>query len=94
MPVRWNYATNKKIINETTFWNYSIFSCDIEASKTAKLTMLNRNTINKYYKLLCNELYSHSPRKYYLSNTTCEIDESYFGAKRFHKDGKLQGLKK
>ena len=70
------------------------FACDIEASKTAKLTMLNRNTINKYYKLFRNEIYSHSPREYYLGNTTCEIDESYFGSKRFHKDGKLQGLKK
>ena len=63
------------------------FACNIEASKTAKLTMLNRNTINKYYKLFRNELYSHSPRKYYLSNFICEIDESYFRAKRFHKDG-------
>ena len=63
------------------------FACDIEDSKTAKLIMLIRNTINKYYKLFRNEIYSHSPRKYFLSNFTCEIDESYFGAKRFHKDG-------
>ncbi len=70
------------------------FACDIEASKTTKLTMLNRNTINKYYKLFRYEIYLHSSREYYLSNTTCEIDESYFGPKRFHKDGKFQGIKK
>ena len=27
------------------------FAVDIEATKTAKLTALNRNTVNKYYQL-------------------------------------------
>ena len=70
------------------------FAVDIEATKTAKLTALNRNTVNKYYQLFRKEIYSHSPRNFYLINTTCEIDESYFGPKRFHKDGIFQGLKK
>ena len=58
-----------------------LFSLDLEADQTAKVTGLSRNTINKYYKafrerivIICE---SDSP----LSGEI-EVDESYFGARR------------
>ena len=70
------------------------FAADIEATKTAQICFLNKNTVNKYYKMFRQEIYKYS-FKYYLKNTTCEIDESYFGPRRFRNcDGKLEGKKK
>ena len=58
-----------------------LFSMDIDATKIAQLTGLNRNTVNRYLKLfreriviLCNQ---SSP-----FTGEIEVDESYFGAKR------------
>lgn len=71
------------------------FASDIEASKASKITLLNRNTVNKYYKLFRQEIYSNYERNFYLKGTTCEIDESYFGPRRFRgSNGKLTGTKK
>ena len=62
-----------------------LFSLDLEADQTAKITGLSRNTINKYYKafrgriaLICEQ---NSPLL-----GEIEVDESYFGAR--HIKGK------
>ena len=58
------------------------FSEDIQASKSAKLLEINRNTVNRYYNLFrtCIFLSSNSSTK--KASGEFELDESYFGAKR------------
>ncbi len=57
------------------------FSLDIEATKIAQLTSLNRNTINKYLRLtrkrIAEECELESP-----FSGEIEVDESFFGARR------------
>jgi len=78
--------TNKYIkrsrISEAKFRHLlRLFSLDIDASNIAKITGLNRNTVNRYLRLirerivdLCNQTSPFSG--------IIEIDESYFGARR------------
>ncbi len=58
-----------------------LFSLDLEADQTAKITGLSRNTINKYYKAFRKRIAAicelNSPLK-----GEIEVDESYFGARR------------
>jgi len=58
-----------------------LFSLDIDASNVAQITGLNRNTVNRYFRLirerivdLCNQTSPFSGE--------IEVDESYFGARR------------
>jgi transposase-like protein len=58
-----------------------LFSLDIDATNIAKITGLNRNTVNRYLRLireriadLCNKTSPFSG--------VIEVDESYFGARR------------
>lgn len=70
-----SYYKIKKIIKH--------FCVDIEASKTAELTGINRNTINRYYNIFRTLIYekqTNELRK--LLKGEIEIDESYFGPKR------------
>ena len=57
------------------------FALDIEATKIARLTGLNRNTINKYLllirKVIALECEQESP-----FSGEVEVDESFFGARR------------
>ena len=57
------------------------FALDIEATKIAKLTGLNRNTINKYLllvrKVIALECEQESP-----FSGEVEVDERFFGARR------------
>jgi transposase len=65
---------------------------DIDAQKTATILDLNRNTINKYFKLFREAIMIHQLMRFKkITSGTAEIDEGYFGAKRkrgFH--GKLK----
>jgi transposase len=58
------------------------FCIDIEASKTAKLLAINRNSVNRFYLLfrLCIAL--EQTRQKALLVGEIELDESYFGATR------------
>ena len=57
------------------------FCIDIEASKTALLLKLNRNTVNRYYGIFRQLIYEHQSRELKRMVGIIEIDESYFGAK-------------
>ncbi len=73
----------KKIIN--------CFCLDINASKTALLLNMNRNTINHWYMEFRRAIYVYQMKECKKMIGKTEIDESYFGAKRvrgFH--GKLK----
>ncbi|MFH1029929.1 MAG: IS1595 family transposase [bacterium] len=58
------------------------FCIDIDASKTAELTELNRNTINRYYNIFRQAIYIKQLNEFKLLIGEAEVDESYFGATR------------
>lgn len=58
------------------------FCIDIDATKTALLLGLNRNTINRWYGIFRQEIYEYQITQKNLFFGRIEIDESYFGAKR------------
>jgi len=72
------------------------FCADIEANKTAYLTGINRNTINRLYKVFREAIYRSriDNLKSVMLTTEVEFDEAYFGSKRIrgktgiHKRGR------
>jgi transposase len=58
------------------------FSLDIDASKTAEITNLNRNTVNRIFGQLRDRIYLSLKSNLSLLDGEIELDESYFGAKR------------
>ena len=57
------------------------FSLDIEATKVAQLTGLNRNTVNKYLLLVRKRIAEECEMESPISGDI-EVDESFFGARR------------
>jgi transposase len=81
MP-RKNKYINRSRVTEAKFRNLvKFFSLDLSAQQIAILTKLNRNTVNRYLKLIRKRIAelceSETPFK-----GEIEVDESYFGAKR------------
>ena len=73
----------KKII-----WHFTV---DVTATQTAKLTGINRNTVNQYYHEFRRLIYINQINEFKQFIGTIELDESYFGTSRvrgFH--GKLK----
>ena len=67
------------------------FCVDLDATKTALLLGLNRNTINRYFKLFREAIYRQRQREAGYLSGAVELDESYFGATRPRgKKGKLK----
>ncbi len=58
------------------------FCFDINATKTALLLNVNRNTINRYFNLFRQKIFEHQTKEFKRILGSVEIDESYFGAKR------------
>jgi transposase-like protein len=58
------------------------FCVDIPSSKTAILTKINRNTINRYYNIFRKIIYSKQVKDLEKIFGKAELDKSYFGAKR------------
>ena len=58
------------------------FYLDILADKTAILTGLNRNTINRWYLIFRKAIYTWQHKEFEKIVGEAEVDESYFGAKR------------
>ena len=81
MP-RKNKYINRSRVTEAKFRELvKYFSLDLDAQQIATLTHLNRNTVNRYLKLIRKRIAelceSETPFK-----GEIEVDESYFGAKR------------
>lgn len=55
---------------------------DINASKTAPLVGMNRNTINHWYNVFRRAIYAHQMQEFKKIFGEAEVDESYFGARR------------
>ena len=58
------------------------FCVDVEASKTAVLIKINRNTINRYYQLFRKVIFLKQTNEFRKLNGEIELDESYFGSRR------------
>lgn len=58
------------------------FCIDIDATKTAQLLSLNRNTINRWYGIFRQVIYEYQMEQKNQLYGSIEVDESYFGAKR------------
>jgi transposase len=59
-----------------------LFCLDIPASKTAKLTNVNRNTVNRLYNLLREYVIKMGLSEQEKFTGEVEVDESYFGPRR------------
>ena len=59
-----------------------LFSLDIEAKKTAKLSGVSRQTINKFYATFRERIAELCESESPFENGEVELDESYFGARR------------
>ena len=66
-----------------------LFSADLDASQIAKLTDLNRNTVNRYLKKIRQGLVQYCDLQSPFSGEV-EVDESFFGARRI-KDKRGRG---
>ena len=70
-----------------------LFSVDVNATTATKILVLNRNTINRFYKLSREIIYNHQVELFeeLRMNGLIEVDESYFWWKRIRwYKGKLK----
>ena len=58
-----------------------LFALDLTATQIAALTALNRNTVNRYLRLIRQAVAAYCERESPFSGEV-ELDESYFGARR------------
>jgi len=81
MP-RKNKYINRSRVSEAKFRELvKFFSLDLDAQQIAILTHLNRNTVNRYLKLIRKRIAEFCESKTPFKGEV-EVDESYFGAKR------------
>lgn len=77
-----NKFVNRARISERKFREIlRLFAIDLNASQIAKVTRLNRNTVNRYLKEIRKRIAKHSEKQSPFSGEV-EVDESYFGARR------------
>ena len=69
------------------------FCTDIDATKTAILLELNRNTINRWYNIFRQEIYDYQVNQKRLLYGEIELDENYFGGIHKGKRGRGAGGK-
>ena len=79
---RKNKYINRTKISEVKFRQLiKLFVLDLNATQTAKLTGLNRNTVNRLYSAIRCRIAEYSEQSSPMRGEI-EVDESFFGAKR------------
>ena len=81
MPIKNKYSKNAKISEAKTRQLIKLFAVDLDASQIAKVTGLNRNTVNRFLKGIREKIASESEASSPFFGEV-EVDESYFGARR------------
>ena len=82
MVTAYNRYVRRAHLSEAQFRRLlRLFALDLEATKVATLTRLNRNTVNRYFQLLRVRIAAQCERAAPLGGTV-EVDESYFGPHR------------
>ena len=77
-----NRYAKRSRISEAKFREFvKCFSLDLDARQTALLTGLNRNTVNRYLRLIRVRIADFCEQSSPFRGEI-EVDESYFGAKR------------
>lgn len=77
-----NHYSFRARISEKIFRKFlRYFAADVEATKIAKFTGLNRNTVNRYARLVRKRMAEDCERQSPLGGEV-EVDESYFGPRR------------
>ena len=81
MAMKNKYAKCSKISEQKIRELVRLFSYDLDASQIAKITSLNRNTVNRYLQAIRDRIALFCKKQSPLSGEV-EVDESYFGARR------------
>ena len=83
MPVKYSKLSdyNKKRI-------LRCFSEDLTATQTSGITGINRNTVNRYYRIFRQRISEYQDNKIRGFKGEIELDESYFGGKGKGKRGR------
>ena len=81
MTVKNKYANRSKISEGKIRQIVKLFSIDLDASQIAKISGLNRNTINRYLTGIRKRIAEFCERQSPFSGEV-EVDESFFGARR------------
>jgi len=81
MPISNRYKKRAHISEKQFRHLLKLFSMDIDATTIAKITGLNRNTVNKYTKQIRHRIVEICDEMSPFSGVV-EVDESYFGARR------------
>jgi len=81
MTIKNKYANRSKISEKKIRQIVKLFSLDLDASQIAKITGLNRNTINRYLPEIRDRISDFCNTQSPFSGEI-ELDESYFGARR------------
>ncbi len=77
MPIKYSKLSDykiKKVIH--------CFCADIDATKTAEILKINRNTINRYFRIFRESIFQKQMEDKVQFFGEVELDEAYFGAKR------------
>jgi transposase len=81
MTIKNKYANRSKISEKKIRQIVKLFSLDLDASQIAKITCLNRNTINRYVSEIRERIADYCNIQSPFSGEV-ELDESFFGARR------------
>jgi transposase-like protein len=88
------YYRCAKISERKTRQIIKYFALDLTANKTARLTELTHQSVNRIYLKIRNRVAEESERASPFSSCEIEVDESYFGARRVRgKRGRGAGNK-
>jgi len=81
MAIKNKYANRSKISEKKIRQIIKLFSIDLDASQIAKISGLNRNTINRYLPEIRKRIAQFCDKQSPFSGEV-EVDESFFGARR------------
>jgi transposase-like protein len=81
MTVKNRYANRSKISEKKIRQIVKLFSIDLDASQIAKISSLNRNTVNRYLTGIRTRIAEFCESQSPFSGEV-EVDESFFGARR------------
>ena len=81
MTLKNKYANRSKISEAKIRQIVKLFALDLNASQVAKISGLNRNTINRYLSVIRTRISEYCELQSPFSGEV-EVDESFFGARR------------
>ena len=81
MTIKNKYSNRSKISEKKIRDIVRLFALDLGALQIAKITRLNRNTVNRYLKAIRERIADYCQQQSPFSGEV-EVDESYFGARR------------